>query len=115
MEQPTFKIPDLLDHVTDFAEKKVELIQLDIAEKSSRIISSLSIIIALVIFALFTILFAGLSLGWWLSELTGSPSMGFMYTTLVFLFLCLCLWLFGKKPFKNIVINWIIKAMLYDK
>lgn len=115
MEQPTLKIPDLIDHVAELAEKKAELIQLDITEKSSRILSSLSIIIVLAVFALFTILFAGLSLGWWLSEITGSASMGFLCTTTIFLFLFLGLWILGKKPLENMVVNWIIKGMLYDK
>lgn len=115
MEEVKLKIPDILEHVTELAEKKVELIQLEITEKSSKILSSISVMIVLAVFAIFTILFAGLSCGWWLSELTGSASMGFLFTTFIFLMLFLLIWLVGRKPLQNMVVNWVIKGMLYDK
>lgn len=114
-EQPKIRIPDLVDHVTDLAEKKAELILLNVTEKTSRIVSSLSIAIVLVVFGLFIVLFAGLSCGWWLSELTGSAAMGFLFTTLIFVLLFLVVGVFGRKFFQNMVINWLIKGMLYDK
>ena len=66
------------------------------------------ILISLLLLSLF-IIFLGLMTGFWLSEITGSYTSGFGFTSLIILFLAAMLAIFRKGLFINPIIRAIIR------
>ena len=115
MEQSTVKITDILDNAAELADKHKDLLLLNVTEKTSRLVSSISVGIILIITGSFIVLFAGLSFAWWISAYTQSAPMGFLVATAVFIVLFAFIWFVGKKFIQQAVINVVIKSVLYDK
>jgi hypothetical protein len=109
---------DFLDEnialVKDYLETKTDIYKLKAIRSSSLILGSLVwiIISAFLFFLLF--IFIGLVLGFWLSELTDSLTIGFGLTTLLLLLVMLLVALFRKQLFIYPMIRIFIKMMVDD-
>ena len=68
----------------EYIDTRLKLIRLSMVERSSRLIASLLVDGIKAILALFVVFFLSLALGFYLSELLGSWSLGFLATGAVF-------------------------------
>ena len=113
MEQK-FNISELMDNVTALFERKKDLILLNIADKASTISSSIARSVLLLFISSFFLLFGGLALAWWIGESLNNMPLGFCIVTGIFALLIAVTIFFGKKIIHDIIMNLIIKTIVYD-
>ena len=108
----------LKDDLQAYVNTQLQLAKLTIYEKGARAVALLALGLALFFTLLFALLFIFLSLGFFLSDLFGSSTLGFTAIALAYLVLLVVLLLLRKKiggKIEDIVIKELTKDDEYDE
>ena len=97
--------------LSEYIETRIEIIRLQGIKASSKAIANLVWVLISLFLVSVVFIFAGLVLGFWLSELTGSMVKGFGYTTLIMIVLVIILALLREQLFINPVLKKILNKM----
>lgn len=97
----------LVNNVKDYADLQLQLLKLNIVEKTSQILSLLIVIIAGTILLMAAFVYFSMMFVLWMKALTGSLTYGFLIIAAFFLLLFILFVLLRKK----MIINPIIKKM----
>ena len=97
----------LAKNVKDYADLQLQLLRLNVVEKTSQILSLLIVIIAGTILLTAAFVYFSMMFVLWMKTVTGSLTYGFLIIAAFFLLLFILFILLRKK----IIINPIIKAM----
>lgn len=89
MEEEKFSLSGTFQKTKEYVDSQFKLVKLKTIERASRLIASLVVDAAKLIFTLFVVFFLCLALGFWLGELLGSYSLGFLATAGIFLLIVL--------------------------
>jgi len=89
MEEEKFSLSGTFQKTKEYLDSQLNLIRLKTVERSSRLIASLIVDGAKIILTLFIIFFLCLALGYYLGEVLGSNSLGFLATAVIFLVILL--------------------------
>jgi Protein of unknown function (DUF1469). len=111
MEDQKFSIKGVFHKSKEYIDTRFKLFKLKSVERSSRLIASLIVDLVRAVFALFVVFFLSLALGFYLSELLGSSSLGFLATGGIFVLLIIVLSLI-EKPMERLFMNLSIKRFL---
>jgi len=98
----------------EYLELRFQLIKLQGVRILSRTLSLFIVIITVGIFALFVVLFLGLTFAWWLSEETGSKTLGFAGAAGLFTILLIIVIAFRKPLFQSPLIRMFIHESTKD-
>ncbi|RKO73561.1 hypothetical protein D7322_02575 [Sphingobacterium puteale] len=85
MEEEKFSLSGTFQKTKEYVDSQFKLVKLKTIERSSRLIASLVVDATKLIFTLFVVFFLCLALGFWLGELLGSYSLGFLATAAIFM------------------------------
>jgi hypothetical protein len=96
-EEKKFSLSGMFQKSKEYIDTRFRLLQLQATERSSRLIASLLVDLIKTVFGLFVLFFLSLALGFYLSELLGSSSLGFLATAGIFVVLIVIISLFEKK------------------
>jgi hypothetical protein len=102
------KTADLADHVEDLANTFYRLTIVNITQKTSNIASGVIVAISIGVLGFFGLLFLGIALAWWLGDLIGNRTAGFLLGAGFFLIIMLVLILMKKQiisPIRNFIIR----------
>ncbi len=102
---------ELKNRILDYTGMQLELLKLNAYERIAKLIAILSQSLVLVILMVFGILFAFLTLAFFLGELWNCLSLGFLAVFGIYVLLAL-LMLVLKKKIRTNVMNTVIKAIL---
>jgi pilus assembly protein TadC len=94
--------------VTDYIETRIALLRLQSVRMLSKSGGTLIWAVIAILFVFIILIFTGLVLGFWFSDLTGSYIKGFALATLVFVVLFILITIFRKSLFVNPMIKKII-------
>jgi lipopolysaccharide export LptBFGC system permease protein LptF len=94
--------------VSDYIETRIALLKLQSVRTVSKAAGTLIWSVVAILFVFIIMIFAGLVLGFWFSDLTGSYMKGFGFATLVFIVLFMLITLLRKTLFVNPMIQKII-------
>jgi Zn-dependent protease with chaperone function len=100
--------------INEYIELRIQLFSLQFIRKSSTIAGMLIWLMVLGAMAFMISIFAGLTLGWWLSGIFNSPVIGFGLTTLILGLITLVLVLLRKQLFIHPIIRIIIREQTRD-
>lgn len=117
MSDNKFSFTGSFQKIKEYIDTQVDLIKLKVLAKSSRILSSLVLDITKVLLVLMMIFFFSLALGFWLSELLDSFSLGFLATGGIFLIILLLVGLLEPKleaKIMDITIKKVIRKWSQD-
>jgi hypothetical protein len=89
MEEEKFSLSGTFQKTKEYLDSQLNLIRLKTVERSSRLIASLIVDGAKIILTLFIIFFLCLALGFYLGEVLGSNSLGFLATAGIFFLILL--------------------------
>jgi ABC-type transport system involved in multi-copper enzyme maturation permease subunit len=101
-------IKDNKENVKEYFETRYEIYRLKTIRTISKTAGMLGWIIISTFLLFLIILFAGITLGYWLSNIFNSLVLGFGVTSLFFVVLFICLAVFRKRLFINPVVTAII-------
>lgn len=116
-EEAKFSLSGSFQQTRAYLDTKLKIFQLKMAERSSRLIASIMVDVVKIIFAVFVLFFLSLALGFYLSELLDSFSLGFLATGGVFLLLIGIITLLEPRM-ERFLMNQTIKRFLnkwYDE
>lgn len=111
MEDRKFSIKGVFQKSKEYIDTRFSLIKLKLVERSSRLIASLLVDGIKAILAVFVIFYLSLALGFYLSELLGSSSLGFLATGGVFILVIVVVSLFETRM-ERVLMNLSIKRFL---
>jgi hypothetical protein len=97
--------------LTDYLEARWKLIRLDTAGK---VANALGVFLGLLIAAMlgfFVIMFLGFLLAYWISDISGSFTLGFSVTAIVFLLLFIIILIFRKRLIHRPLANALIREL----
>ena len=107
--------------LSDFSERiisligvKLALLKLNACERAAKISAALAHSILLLILGLFAVLFIFFTLGFFLSELTGRLSLGFLIASLSYLIILFIVY-YRKKQIRLTIANLIITSILNEE
>ena len=108
MEEEKFSLSGTFQKTKEYIDSQFTLVKLKTIERSSRLIASLVVDTTKLIFTLFVVFFLCLALGFWLGELLGSYSLGFLATAGIFLIIIIVIRIFEpalESKFMNLSIR----------
>ncbi|MBC7948027.1 MAG: phage holin family protein [Chitinophagaceae bacterium] len=109
MEDLKEKTVDLMDHVEGIADTFYKLTVVNATQKATNVTSGVLAAIIISVFGFFFILFAGISLCWWLGNLMDNRSAGFLVGAGIFLLIMVILVAIKKQIifpyFRDIIIR----------
>ncbi|SEL46136.1 hypothetical protein [Parapedobacter koreensis] len=108
MEEKKFSLSGVFQKSKEYIDTRFKLIRLRLVERSSRLIASLIVDVVKTIFAVFVVFFLSLALGFYLGELLGSYSLGFLATAGIFILLIVLVSIFEpalERSFMNLSIK----------
>lgn len=111
MEEKKFSINGVYQKSKEYIDTRFKLFKLGLVERSSRLIASLIVDSVKTILAIFVIFFLSLALGFYLSDLLGSTSLGFLATGGIFVLLIVLVSVF-ENPLERLFMNLSIKRFL---
>lgn len=111
MEEKKFSINGVFQKSKEYIDTRFKLFKLKLVERSSRLIASLIVDMVKTVFAIFVIFFLSLALGFYLSELLGSSSLGFLATGGIFIVLIILISAFESR-LERLFMNLSIKRFL---
>jgi len=91
-----------------YVEQRILLMRLQATQKLTRIIAVLFTTIVIILTGLFLLIFASITAGYWLADITGSLTAGFGIVALFYLVAFLFVIFFLRKILQNFFINQFI-------
>lgn len=110
MENEKDFFEDTYQVLTNYVEDRILLLRIRAAEKSGKLAAILVKMAFVLVFVFFILLFASLTLGYYLSELTGSTTRGFGILTGSYLVVFLLFLVINKQFISKWVINTVIRV-----
>lgn len=112
MQKESEKIlTDFSERIISLAGMKLALLKLNACERAAKISAALAHSILLLILGLFAVLFIFFTLGFFLSELTGRLSLGFLIVSLIYLVILFIVY-YRKRQVRLAIANLIISSIL---
>lgn len=108
MKEQADYFQDTKKRLKQYIDQRILLLRLQATEKVSRIAAAMVTVVVIVVVALFLLIFASITAGYWLADLTGSLTAGFGIVALFYLVIFLFVILFLRKILQNFIINKLI-------
>jgi hypothetical protein len=105
------KAEELAIHIKDYIQTEIELIKLNFAEKLSKVLSNFLAIIILIWVLLLSILFASISLAFFIGERIGKMSIGFFIVSLIYLLIAIVSWYLRERLIRIPILNGILRQL----
>jgi len=109
------KAEELAIHIKEYIQTEIELIKLNFAEKLSKILSNFLAIIILIWVLLLSILFASISLAFFIGEKIGKMSVGFFIVSLIYLLIAMVSWYLRERFIRIPILNGILRQLFDHK
>ena len=109
------KIEQLVSHVKDYAEERVNLLMYNAQEKTSKAIAGTSSVLILLIIGIFTLGFLSLALAWYLGQLLEKPFLGFLIVGGFYLLAGLVIWMNRERWIGFPIMNAFLKNIADDE
>lgn len=103
----------MFGNIKNYVQDKITLAKLEGVESIGRIISRVTVLILMAIFATFFLLIISFAAGYYISLFYDSYSVGFLIVA-GFYFLLFLLLLIFKKGIQNLIINMVISSAMSD-
>jgi hypothetical protein len=114
MENIKSRATELTESITVYLETSYKLAVVEAADKSTKILASITAACVVLVLGLFVILFGGVALGIWLGNLLNNAALGFVLVAALFLLIILILVAMRKRIVFPMIRNTLIK-MLYEE
>jgi uncharacterized membrane protein YqjE len=105
------ELETFIRHAKEYAETRYDLAVINVQEKTTDIISTISSALIVGILILFTLLFTSIGAAWYIGQIIGNPSSGFFCVALFYLVLSVIIIIFRDTWIRIPIINFMIKKI----
>ena len=109
------KIEQLVSHVKEYAEERMNLLMLGAQEKTSRAIAGTSTALIMVVLGVFILGFLSMALAWYVGQQLEQPFLGFLIVGGLYLVVAILLWVNREKWIGFPVMNAFLKNIADDE
>lgn len=109
------KIEQLVTHVKEYAEERMNLLMLGAQEKTSKVIAGTSTALIMIVLGVFVLGFLSMALAWYIGQQLEQPFLGFLIVGGFYLVLAVLLWVMREKWIGLPVMNAFIKNIADDE
>ncbi len=111
LKETSAKIEELFSHTKEYIQNRIDLTKLEIAEKTSTLLSTFFSTIIFIALLFVSLIFFGLSIGFLFSKLTGEYYWGFLITSGLYLLIGVVFWKLRTRIIQIPIMNSIIKEL----
>lgn len=111
MDDQHFSLKGVIQKAKEYYKNWKELSRLVVIERVSTIVSGLILDVSMVILGLIAFFFLSIALAFYLAEVTGSTSLGFLITSAIYIVIVILIAVF-KTSIENKLINLSIRKFL---
>lgn len=118
MEKPaeiTTSVESLVRHAKEYAETRYDLLLLNIQEKSSSVVSSMTSALLMGFVGLFFLFFISMGAAWLIYQQTGSASAGFFSIAGFYLLLAIVIYVFRESWITTPISNFMIRKITVNE
>jgi uncharacterized membrane protein len=115
MEDTKSNINDLVEHLKDYAETRVDLLKVEATDRISTAASSAASAAIVLVAGMFFLLFFSLGCAWLIKYCTGSAITGFFCVAGFYLLVSIVVYMKRESLIKIPVVNAILKQLTDDK
>ncbi len=108
------KIERLISNIKDYGEERINLIMLNVQEKTAKAIAGTASVLILIILGVFTLAFLSFALAWFIGQLLGHTYLGFLIVAGVYLLAAILIWTNRTKWIGFPVMNAFLKNISDD-
>ena len=108
------KIERLVSNVKEYAEERMNLIMLNLQEKTAKSIASTASVLIVIVLGIFTLAFLSFALAWFIGQMLEQPYLGFLIVGGVYLIAGILLWVNRVRWIGFPVMNAFIKSIADD-
>ena len=109
MEEEKSKIDTLFGHIREYVEQRIKLVNLDVHYKTSKAVSGMASVFAILLLGIFVLLFLSLALSWWIGNELNAISLGFLIVGGIYFFIVMVVYINRDKWITLPVINSFLK------
>lgn len=102
---------NLCKQIEGLSKTSLELLKYKSISTFSKILSSLMVFTIIFLFALFSLVFAGISLAYWIGCCVGNSYYGFIIVAVLFIVIAIILYFLRNRSIKNLVHNYFIRLL----
>lgn len=110
-KEPEQILNEFKERLSSFIGLKLGILRLTVCERAAKISATLSHSFLLLLLGLFAVFFIFMALGFWLSELTGRLSLGFLLVSIIAIII-LFISYYMKKQIKLKIANIIVASVM---
>lgn len=114
MDSAFKKTEDLVKHIREYIDVRLNSAKLSVAEKTSLVVSNIIAGILVLSVFLFVIVFAGIALAYALAEWTGRLYAGFLIVAGLYFLLAVIIWISKDRLLRMPVFNSILNELISD-
>jgi hypothetical protein len=111
MNQETNYFEDTQKKIKQYIQHRILLFRLQATDKASTVAATLITTSVIMVTALFLLIFASITAGYWLADLTGSLTAGFGIVALFYLVVFVLVIFFFRKNMQNFLVNKFIDLL----
>jgi len=115
MDETKSNINNLVEHLKDYAETRVDLLKVEATDRISSAASSAASAAIVLVSGLFFLLFFSLGCAWLIKHYTGSAIIGFFSVAGFYLLVSIIVYVKRESLVKIPVVNAILKQLTDDK
>lgn len=109
MDVKEFKDKNLFEQLKEYITTRIELVKIDLIEKSSALISTIISVVIIGFLSVFILIFLSTGLALYLGDLVQSEAAGFFIVAGIYILLVILIILLRKSLFETRIINMMIK------
>lgn len=109
------KVEETYQHLIDYAEARWNVIALQVSDSTANAVTSILMGLSLAVLGVFFLLFASLSLAFWLGELTNSYALGFLLVAVLYAIVGLIVYSNRQKLLFLPIMNKFLKILYRNK
>jgi uncharacterized membrane protein len=115
MEENKSNVQNLVDHIKEYFETRIDLVKTDAADRLSSAVSSIASICILVVTGLFFLFFMSAGCAWLIGHYAGNAAIGFFSVGAFYLLVSIVIYAKRDTLIKIPVINAVLKQLTDDK
>lgn len=108
------KIENFFEHIKDYTTTRIDLLKLQISEKTANIIASVVTGIIIFFLSFFILLFGSVALALGISSNIGVAYSGFLIVALLYLVIAIFIWILKDRWIKAGIFNALIRNFLKE-
>jgi hypothetical protein len=107
-------ISEIIQTIKQLFEVRLQLIKDEVQEQFSRLMTKIVVLVLIGVSALMILLFASIALGFYLSEVTQSTPLGFLYVALVYLVLFIILFIIKNSSGLQVSVQRVLRVFMFN-